>query len=484
MGETKSFKSKIMNSLIWAFLERCGAQGVGLIVNIVLARLLVPEDYGLLAIMVIFTNLANQIVLNGFNTSLIQNKDVTDEDFSSVLHVSMMITAILYAVIYFGAPLIGEFYDTPALVWPLRCLALVLFPGTLQSVQTARLRREMDFKQLFQLTLLSSIAGGIVGIAMAFCGMGIWSLVAQQLSTSCGICIVLWFKLKWRPQAIINWKRVAILFSYGWKLLVAGVLNTLYADLTGLVIGKKYTTTMLAHYDKGQLLPNKIIVNINDSLQTVMLSALSQIQDERERCKEMMRRSVQISCFIIFPVMAGLAAVAEPVVIILLTEKWLPCVPFMQLACLNYAFYPVHTTNLQAMKAMGRSDVFLKLEIIKKIIGFIALIIPVVFFDSVLSIVWCSTLTVPFTLLINMIPNQKIVGYSPAEQMKDIVPSMLLTLVMFFVILAVGNVGNIWIELIVKIALGVLVYVGEAAVLRFETFSFLLQYVKKFLHRK
>lgn len=484
MDSSSKKKTSLFGSFLWAFLERIGAQGVGVIINIVLARLLVPEDYGILAVMVIFTNLANQLVLNGFNTSLIQNKDVTDEDYSSVLNISWIFSVLLYAILYFCAPWIAGFYNIPALVLPLRVLALLLFPSVLQSVQTAKLRRDMDFKQLFQLTILASLIGGGVGVGMAYAGLGVWALVGQQLAGSICTCIVLWVKLKWRPQLVINWTRVGVLFSYGWKLLAASLLNTLYADLTGLVIGKKYTPTMLAYYDKGQMLPSKLLVNINDSIQNVMLPALSKVQDDRARCKEMMRRSVQVSCFIIFPMMAGLAAVTEPVVIILLTEKWLPCVPFMQLACLNHAFYPVHTANLQAMKAMGRSDMFLKLEIIKKAIGLAALIIPVVFFDSVLSIVWCSTLTIPLTLLINMIPNQKIVGYSPKEQLGDILPSMVLAVGMFFVVQAIGNAGNIWIKLIVKVLFGVIFYTSGALILRFKVAAFLLQYVKDLLHCK
>lgn len=473
----KNKKQNLFGSFLWALLERLGAQGVGVIVNIVLARLLLPEDYGILAVMVIFTNLANQLVLNGFNASLIQNKDVTDEDYSSVLNISWIFAVLLYVILFFSAPWIAEFYEIPALVLPLRVLALLLFPSVLQSVQTAKLRRDMDFKQLFQLTILTSLAGGCVGVGMAYAGFGVWALVGQQLAGSVCTCIVLWLKLRWRPRLVINWKRVGVLFSYGWKLLAASLLNTLYADLTGLVIGKKYTPTMLAYYDKGQMLPSKLLVNINDSIQNVMLPALAKVQDDREQCKEMMRRSVQVSCFIIFPMMAGLAAVTEPVVIILLTEKWLPCVPFMQLACLNFAFYPVHTANLQAMKAMGRSDMFLKLEIVKKAIGLIALIIPVVFFDSVLSIVWCSTLTIPLTLLINMIPNQKIVGYSPKEQISDILPSMLLALLMYFAVLAVGHVGNVWIELIVKVLLGVFIYAGGAVLFKLKPFFFLLNFL-------
>lgn len=475
-------REKVFSSFVWAFLERCGAQGVGIIVNIVLARLLTPDDYGILAIMVIFTSLANQLVQNGFNTSLIQNRDVTEEDYSSVLHVSMLLTVVMYGVLFFCAPVIADFYETPGLVEPLRVLALVLFPVTLQSVQTAKLRREMDFKQLFTLTILSSLIGGASGVVMALCGFGVWALVAQQLCGAVGACIVLQWKLKWRPHAVINWHRIRILFSYGWKLLLAAAVNTLYNDLSGLIIGKKYTPTMLAYYDKGNMLPSKLISSINDAIQNVMLSALAREQDDRERCKMMMRRSVQVSCFLIFPMMAGLAAVAEPVTIILLTEKWLPSVPFLQLSCLIYALIPIAVANLQAIKAMGRSDIFLKLEIIKKIIGLLALVIAVVYFDTALAIMWASALTLPLSLFVNAYPNKKLVGYSFVEQFRDIFPPLLLSIAMFFGVSAIGLLDlSVWVMLLVQVPVGVVIYVVGAVVFRLESFSYALGIIKGYL---
>ncbi len=482
MEDNSTFKKKVVSSLAWAFLERCGAQGVGLIINIILARLLLPEDYGVLAIMVIFTNLANQFVQNGFNTSLIQNPDVTEEDYSSVLHISMAITVGLYGVLWFAAPGIGVFYKTSGLVWPLRILSLVLFPGNLQSVQTAKLQREMDFKALFYLTLAGSISGGVIGVLLAFCGGGVWALVAQQLAGSFGTCVVLWVCLKWHPQAIINWRRVRVLFSYGWKLLAASLLNTLYNDLTGLIIGKKYSTTMLAYYDKSQMLPNKLIVNINDSIQKVMLPALASEQDHRERCKQMMRRSVQVSCFVIFPMMAGLAAVAEPVVTLLLTEKWLPCVPFMQLACLIYASIPISTANLQAIKAMGRSDIFLKLEIIKKVIGLTTLAVTAFCFNSAIAIMWGSAMTLPIGLFLNAFPSKKIIGYSFLEQIRDVLFPLILSLVMFSVVYSVGFLRlAIWVKLAIQVLIGVFIYVGGAALLKFEGFTYVWNILRPYV---
>ena len=488
MSNNGGIQKKVFSSLVWAFLERCGSQGVGLVINIVLARLLLPEDYGTLAIMVIFTNLANQFVQSGFNTSLIQNPDVTEEDYSSVLHVSLMISAALYVLLWFTAPAIAGFYASPGLVQPLRALSLVLFSNSLQGVQTAKLRREMDFKTIFTLTLSASLCGGAAGVILAALGAGVWALVAQQLVGSVSTCVVLYLRLRWRPRAVIDWARVRVLFSYGWKLLVSALLNTFYNDLTGLVIGKKYTSTMLAYYDKGQMLPNKLISSINDSVQSVMLPALAGEQSNRERCKQMMRRSVQVSCFVLFPMIAGLAAVAEPVVTILLTEKWLPCVPFLQLSCLIYLALPISVANLQAIKALGRSDVFLQLEVIKKIIGLAALMVTVFCFDSVLAILWGSAVTSLLSLFLNAFPNKKIVGYSFSEQMRDIFPALALASVMFLAVSALGSLSlGVWGRFVLQIAAGVVIYVGGAVLLRLEslqyTWNILRPYAARLFHR-
>lgn len=482
MDNGDHIKKKVLSSLAWSFLERCGAQGVGLLVNIILARLLLPEDHGTLAIMMIFVNLANQLVQNGFSTSLIQNRDVTDEDYSSVLYISLILSTLLYGVIYFCAPIIAVYYKALSLTEPFRVLALLLFPSALQSVQTARLRREMDFKQLFHLTVLSSMVGGAAGVAMAFGGLGVWALVVQQLCASVCTCIVLWLKLRWKPQTVMNWRRVGILFSYGWKLLAASILNTLYNDLAGLIIGKKYTTTTLAYYDKGQMIPQKLMTNVSDSMRSVMLSALAKEQNDRMRCKAMLRRSLQVSSFIIFPMMAGLAAVARPVVEILLTEKWLPCVPFMQLTCIIYAANTIASANLQAMNALGRSDMFLKLEIIKKIVGLSVLAVTVFYFHSAIAIMWGTVATIPFGLFVNAFPNKKIVGYSFTEQMRDIFPPLLLSVLMFCVVSVIGRAGlSIWGTLVIQILTGVVFYAGVSALLKLESFSYTLGIIKPYI---
>jgi len=356
-------------SFAWKLLERFGTSGVHFVLQIILARLLDPEHYGVLSIMVIFTTLANVFVQQGFNTSLIQNKDVTEEDYSSVFWVSLGIATVLYMAIFWGAPWIAVFYEMPDITVPLRVLALMLFTGALNSVQVAKISREMDFHKVFVSNIGGSLMSGIVGIIIAYMGGGLWALVAQSLLSSAVACLVMRFTVKLKLRLVCNLARVKVLFAYGWKLLMSSLLDTLYQDLRSLVIGKKYNSDTLGYYNRGKNFPQFIISAVNGAVQSVMLPAMSAEQDDSKRVKDLMRTSITMSAYVIFPVMAGLAAVASPLVRLLLTDKWLPCVPYMQIYCFSLAFYPVHSCNLQAINAVGRSDIFLKLEIIKKSIG-------------------------------------------------------------------------------------------------------------------
>lgn len=467
--------NSISSALIWKFLERFGVQGTQFVLQIILARILDPAHYGVLSMMVIFTTLANVFIQRGFNTALIQNKDVTEEDYSSVLWVSLAVATLLYAILFISAPFIAKFYEMPDLVQPFRVLCLVLFPGALNSVQLAKVSRKLDFKKVFRSNIAAILISGTAGIVLAYLGAGLWALVAQYLLNVLIACVVMWFTVKWRPRFVCRIARIKVLFSYGWKLLVSGLLDTLYQDLRSLVIGKKYDSGTLGYYNRGKQFPQFIINAINTTVQSVMLPAMSAQQDDKTEVKAMMRRSITLSSYLIFPMMAGLAAVAEPLVRLLLTEKWLPCVPYMQIYCFTLAFYPVHSCNLQAINAMGRSDIFLKLELIKKSIGISALIVAVIFFDSPLAIAMTGVFTTIISCFINAAPNRKLVNYSYTEQIRDVLPSLLVSISMCVVVLqverlALGSLATLFIQ----IALGVAVYICLSAIFRMEPFTLLL----------
>lgn len=460
-------------------MERFGIQISQFVLQIVLARILDPAHYGVLSMMIIFTTLANVFIQRGFNTSLIQNKDVTEDDYSSVFWVTMSIAVAIYGLLFFSAPLIAKFYKMPDLISPFRMLCLVLFPGALNSVQLAKISRNMDFKKVFKSNVAAILVSGIVGIILALLGAGLWALVAQNMLNTIVACIVMWFTVKWRPRLVCNFSRVKVLIKYGWKLLVSGLIDTLYQDLRSLVIGKKYNSSTLGYYNRGKQFPQFIINAINTSVQSVLLPAMSSEQDNKSKVKSMMRNSITISSYIIFPMMAGLAGVATPLVSLLLTDKWLPCVPYMQIYCFTLSFYPVHTCNLQAINAMGRSDIFLKLEIIKKAYGIIALIIAVVFFDSPIAIAMTGVFTVLLSCFVNAFPNKKLINYSYFEQMKDILPSFLASIVMFGCMLLVGLLNsNRIMTIFLQVLVGICVYLIISIVFSLSPYKTLIKLIK------
>ena len=339
-------KTKVVSSLLWKLMERGGTQGIQFIVQIVLARLLLPKDFGAIAIITVFISLAQVFVQSGFSSALIQNKDVNEVDFSSVFYLSLAVAMLLYVVIYFSAPYVATFYTQPILVPVLRVLSITLIIGAFNSIQNAFVARNMLFKRLFLSSLGSITISGIIGIITAYNGWGVWALVLQQLTSHLMATAILFITVKWRPQLLFSFERVKVLFAYGSKLLASALIDTFYRDLRTLIIGRMYTPEMLGFYNRGQQFPNVIISNIDGSIQSVLLPTLSAHQDNIKKVKEMMRRAIVTSTFFIFPMMIGMAIVAEPLVKIVLTEKWLPTVPFLQVFCFTYALMPIHTSNL------------------------------------------------------------------------------------------------------------------------------------------
>ena len=463
----------------WKMLERFGVQGGQFLLQVILARLLDPKHYGVLSLMIIFTTLATVFIQNGFNTSLIQNKDVDEDDYSSVFWVTLLAAITIYILLFFSAPLIATAYKMPEIVAPFRVLALVLFPGAINSIQIAKVSRKIDFKKIFYSNIGAIIISGVVGIIMAYKGFGLWSLVAQYILNITIAAIIMFFCVKWKPKFVCNLKRVKVLFAFGWKLLVSGLIDTLYQDIRSLIIGLKYNSSTLGFYNRGKQFPQFLVNAINGAVQSVLLPTMAKEQDDKAKVKVMMRTSITLCSYIMFPIMAGLAGVATPLVKILLTDKWLPCVPYLQIYCFTFAFYPVHTCNLQAINAMGRSDIFLKLEIIKKSYGLLALLTALFFFDSPIAIAMTGVFTALLSCFVNASPNKKIVGYSYFEQMKDILPSFILAAIMFVCVLLAGTLNlNPYLLLILQVITGCIIYVSLSAITKVKPFLFLLETTK------
>ena len=475
-----NLKTTVLTSLIWKFLERAGVSGVQAVVQIVLARLLLPEDYGIIALIAVFIAVAQIFVTSGLNTALIQKKDVDDTDYSSVFFLSLIIAAVCYVVIFVTSPFIAAFYNNEIITPVLRVLGLTLFFGAFNSIQNAVIARTFTFKNLFISSLGAVIISGIAGIIIALLGYGVWALVGQQIVSYIALCAIMWITVDWRPKFLFSITRVKTLFSFGWKLLVSAQIDTIYNNISTLVIGKLYPANMLGYYTQGNQYPNIIVSNINASIQTVMLPTYAKNQDDKATVKQIMRRALTTSSFLVLPAMAGLAAVAEPIILLLLTEKWLMAVPFLQIFCCVYALWPIHTVNLQAINGIGRSDVFLKLEIIKKAVGIIALAItiPLGIYAMAIGMIFTGIIST----FINAYPNKKLLNYRPLEQWKDIMPSLLISAVMFGIVYTITFLTlPCWIMLIIQIPLGIIVYFGLAKLFRLETLTYTLDTVKELL---
>lgn len=465
--------------MIWRFLERCGAQGVTFLVSVVLARLLDPSVYGTVALVTVFTAILQVFVDSGMGNALIQKKDANDLDFSSVFYFNLSVCLLLYICMFFAAPLIAAFYNMPDLTSVVRVLSLTLIISGVKNIQQAYVSRNLLFKKFFFATLGGTIGAAVIGIWMAWKGYGVWALVAQHLFNATLDTIILWVTVKWRPKRAFSLESLKGLFSYGWKLLVSALLDTGYNNLRSLIIGKLYTSADLAFFNRGKQFPNLIVTNINTSIDSVLLPTMSKEQDNRDRVRDMTRRAIKTSTFIMMPLMMGLAVCAVPLIRIVLTDKWLPAAFFLRVFCFTYAFYPIHTANLNAIKAMGRSDLFLKLEVIKKVVSIAALVSTM--FISVEAMALALPVTSILGQIINSWPNRKLLDYSYRAQLLDMLPQIGLSVIMggmIFLIqfLRLSDVAT----LLIQVPLGALIYIVGSKLLHIDSYEYVKGLIKSY----
>ncbi len=450
----KNSRREAAAGFLWRFGERICAQGTAFVISILLARVLEPTVYGTVALVTVFTAILQVFVDSGMGNALIQKKNADNLDFSSVFYFNIAACLILYAVMFAAAPLISAFYGMPELTSIVRVLSLTLIISGVKNIQQAYVSRHLLFRKYFFATLGGTIGSGIIGICMAYRGFGVWSLVAQHLFNMAVDTLILWLTVPWRPKRIFSTQRLRDLFSY-------------------------YTSEDLAYYNRGQQFPSLIVTNINASIDSVLFPTMSREQDDRGRIRNMTRRAIQTSTYIMAPLMIGLAVCSETLVRLVLTEKWLPCVPFLAVYCIAFMFYPVHTANLNAIKAMGRSDLFLKLEIAKKVISVVVILITVRI--SVMAMAWSVLALSIAGQVINSMPNRKLLGYGYGEQLTDILPGIAMALFMGACIRPLAGLGlGDAPTLALQFVSGALVYIGGSALLRLEAFRYLLSAVKTF----
>ena len=473
-----TFKNaRVISGFIWRFMERVGAQLVQFIVSIVLARILDPSVYGTVALITVFTTIMQVFVDSGLGNALIQKKNADDIDFSTVFYTNIVFFFFLYGVMWFSAPAIAHFYRQAELVPYVRVLSLTIVVSGVKNIQQAYVSRKMLFKRFFFATLAGTIGAAVLGITMALHGAGVWANIAQQLFNLTVDTCVLWITVRWRPIRAFSFQRLKGLFSYGWKLLVSSLLDTGYNNLRQLLIGKIYSSSDLAYYNQGDKFPSVIVTNINTSIDSVLLPAMSSEQDHKDQVKNMTRRAIKTSTYIMAPLMIGLAACSKEVVALILTDKWLPCVPYLQIFCFTYMIWPLHTANLNAIKALGRSDMFLKLEIIKKCVGLTLLIITMRI--GVLAMAISLLFSGVCSLIINSWPNRKLLDYRVEEQIKDILPNIIMALVMGVGVYAIGMTPlPVIVRLIIQLLAGMMVYYLLSRATKNETYYYALDIIK------
>ena len=471
----------IISGFFWRFIERIGRQGIALLVYLILARLLLPEDYGTLAILQAFITISEIIVTGGLNNALMQKKDVKDEDFSSILYVSLGVAFLAYIFIFLVAPYIAIFYGNTALILPLRIIALILFPYALNSVQLAWSFRNGFYKKTCFAQIFAVTFAGIIAIVLAYYDFGIWALVANSLLCSACICIVLQFTISWHPKLTFSWKRSKKLISYGWKIMVVNLIDRSYVEISTFLLGKKYSTETLGYYNQGKQYPAVLYDIFASTILGVLFPALSKKQDDNKDYINLLRKTVSIGTYIIMPCMIGFSAVGYSLVKVLLTDKWLPTVPFLQIFCLSYLISVLSTMILQAVNAIGRSDLSLRLNIVQKAIGVLLILVALFGFEEPTAVVYAVLITSGITLFTNLIIEQKYVGYSCKQFILDILPTVILSAIMGICVEIIGRfITNSLLCLIIQIAVGIIIYVLLSIITRNKNWD----YCAKLIFRK
>ena len=469
-----SSKNNIIKSLIWKFLERGGVQVIQFIVSIIIARLLLPADYGAIALLTIFISIATVFVQSGLNTALIQKEDADEIDFSSIFYYSICLAGIIYLCLFCFAGAIADFYKMPELTPLLRVLSLTLFPGALNAIQIAKLSKQMLFKKQFYSSMAAASISGVLGVILAYYGFGAWALVWQQLLYQIVICIVLWWLVSWRPALVFSFKRTKSLLSYGIKLLGAQLIDTVYHNLESLIIGKIYSADTLAYCNKGKQFPLTLIDNIDGSVQSVMLPAYSAHQENVEAVKNMLRKTISLSTYLVFPAMTLLAVTGKPIIYLLLGNKWLDCVPYLKLFCLIAMLFPLQTANLQAINALGRSDIYLKLMTWKRSLGVILLLVSVFVWNSPFAVIVAALLVEILAVLVNAPSNKHVLGYTLTEMMSDIIPNLLLSILIGAVCYCCLLLfQNALITLIIQLTCGFILFILLSIVLKNTNFKYI-----------
>ena len=476
-------KNQVLKGAFWKFAERFSAQLVSLIVSIILARLLSPSEYGTISLVMVFITIANVFVSSGFGQALIQKKDADHIDFSSVFYFSLGFTGILYVILFFLAIPIANFYDMPILIPALRVLSISVPIMGINSIQQAYVARKMEFKSFFYATFIGTAVSAVVGIVLAYAEYGVWALVAQTLTNYVIDTIVLQLTINWKLTLEFSLKRIKELLNYGWKLLFQSLVVQIYASLRSLLIGKFYTTKDLSFYTKGNQFPELISSNIDTGINAVLFPAMSKEQDYINNVKNMARKTTDFTSYVMSPILIGFMAVAEPFISILLTTKWLPCIPYLRICCIVLLFRAPQTAILQALKAIGRSDSVLKVDLPVRIFALVVLYISLRF--GVLILALSEIIITIFGTVSYIIAAKKIINYNGFEVCHDFLPNVIMALIMGVIVWGIGLLLPFYhfYLIIIQITSGLLIYVILSVATKAESFYEIKNLIQVFLFK-
>ena len=475
---SSDLKSTTKRGLIWSAIERFGTQGVQFVFAVVLARLLSPEAYGIIAMPMVFLALAQIFIDSGFSSALVRKPDLTESDLSTAFYFNIVVGVVCYLILYVLSPFIADFYETPILSDLLKVTSLTVLFNPLCIVQQTILTKKIDFKTQAKVSLLTTVLAGVVGIIMAFKGYGVWALVVQQVGSAFARVVALWYLSSWRPQAKWSSDSFHYLWNYGCKLLASGVLDTIYNNIYPIVIGKFYSAGSLGVYTRAQHFADLPSMNITGVLQRVTFPVLSSIQNEDDRLTRNYRQLLKLSAFVVFPLMAMLAGISEPMIRILLGEQWIETVLLLQIICFGLMWYPIHAINLSLLLVKGRSDLSLKLEIIKKTVGLILLCVSIPM--GIIALCYASIISSIISLVVNTYYTGKMINHGFFRQIKDIMPTLLISISMWAIILFVNSQNPCLLtEMIFGILLGILFYSTASFFFNREIFMTVLSLIRK-----
>ena len=420
---SESLKNKVAKGAVWATLEKFSVQAMHFVVGMVLARLLTPTDYGTVALLSIFFAIAGSLGSCGFGNALVQRKNVGDLEFNSVFYVSIAASLVIYGAMFFAAPFIADFYKVPVLCPLARVSAISFILHAINSVQGAELSRKMLFDKRFKINLIVSIVSAVSGITLAYLGLGVWALVFTSLLSALANVVAYWTIIAWRPKFMFSLSAVKGLFSYGWKLSLASMIHSFYVEIYGFLIGRFYTPADLAFVNKSRAMPNLLMTTVNGTINSVSFPALAQLQDDLTKFRDATRRMIQCSTFLVFPLLTVLAMTARPFILLLFGNQWEPAIVYVPIGCFSMAMTPINSINTMAISAIGRSGVYLVLDIIKKFSG-ITLMLISIRYGIMAFVVTMAFVQDPLGVFVNSFTNGKLLNYSFPMQMRDIAPTV------------------------------------------------------------